>query len=135
MQYQILSQITILKQIRVFHINNLLKHTHVLLTQLYEHCVTPTYFSPQRAIYREYNRHISTAGSTKWFTRCKTQFTSYSLRGILHLVIHFNYQPTNVLTQNFTLKQSKSLLHVSILRSSSSSYFVPVKVILKAFTK
>jgi len=32
----------------------------LLFTQLYYHCVTPTCFSSQRAIFREYDWYIST---------------------------------------------------------------------------
>jgi hypothetical protein len=40
----------------------------ISFTPLYRQCVTPTCFSPQRAILREYDWYISTVKSTKYVT-------------------------------------------------------------------
>jgi len=51
--------------------------THLLFTPLYQHFVTWTCFSPQRAIFRDYDWYISRARSTKWVTRRKIQFSEH----------------------------------------------------------
>jgi nicotinamide riboside kinase len=50
--------------------------TNIIFTSLYEHHVTATCFSPQRAILRKYDRYIFTERSTKCVA--DVQFSSLS---------------------------------------------------------
>ena len=59
----------------LFHINKP-TNAHLHYSHHYEHCVTPTYFSPQRTILREYNWYIFTARSRKWLQDVKFSLLS-----------------------------------------------------------
>ena len=49
------------------------KYTHLLWTPLHQHCGIPICFGPQKAIFMEYDRFISTTKSTERFTTYEIQ--------------------------------------------------------------
>jgi hypothetical protein len=52
-------------------------HTNITKTPLYYYYITPICFSPQTAIFNEYDRYISTAKSTKWVYQIGTSADSF----------------------------------------------------------
>jgi len=53
----------------LFQINTAECKKYIIKTSLYYCCITPTCFSPQKPIFKEYDRYISAVRSTKRFTR------------------------------------------------------------------